>query len=176
MTEDYFEIGTIVNVHGLQGEIRVIPATDDPSRFKLLDKIEIFFKSYKMVYPLMNIRSHKNLIILKLSGIDNRNDAEKLVGGVIKVPRSKALPLEEDEYYQKDLLDMTVVSDIGEELGQLIQIIETGANDVYVVRPPAKPGAKAKDLLIPAIKECILFVSIPERKMTVHLLEGLREL
>ena len=179
MIEDYFTIGTIVNVHGVQGEVRVMPATDDPSRFGLLDKLEVFFESYTAEYPLKSVRPHKNLIVLKLAGIDNRDDAEKLIGGVIKIPRSKALPLEEDEYYQKDLLDMIVVSDTGEELGQLVQIIETGANDVYVVRPPAeiKTGdSKIKDLLIPAIKECIVSVSVPERKMTVHLMEGLREL
>ena len=176
MTEDYFTIGTIVNVHGVQGEIRVMPATDDPNRFKLLDKLEIFFESYIAEYPLKSVRPHKNLMVLKLAGIDNRNDAVQLVSGVIKVPRSKALPLEENEYYQKDLLDMTVVSDTGEELGQLIHIIETGANDVYVVRPHTGLDGKAKDLLIPAIKECILSVSVSERKMTVHLMEGLREL
>ena len=176
MIEDYFTIGTVVNVHGIQGEVRVMPATDDPSRFGLLDTLDICFDAHTVKYPIKNVRPHKNLIVLKLAGIDNRNDAEKLVGGMIKIPRSKALPLEEDEYYQKDLLDMTVVSDTGETLGQLVQIIETGANDVYVVRPPAGLESKVKDLLIPAIKECILSVSVPERKMTVHLMEGLREL
>ena len=176
MTEDYFAIGTVVNVHGIQGEIRVMPATDDPSRFGLLDKLELFFDAHTVEYPISRIRPHKNMIVLKLAGIDTRDDAEKLVGGVIKVPRSKALPLEENEYYQKDLLDMTVVSDTGEELGQLVQIIETGANDVYAVRPPEGLEGKAKDLLIPAIKECILSVSVPEKKMIVHVMEGLREL
>ena len=112
------------------------------------------------------------LIILKLKGIDDRNAAEQLVGGVIKVPRSKALPLEENEYYQKDLLDMAVLADTGEELGHLSQIIETGANDVYVVTPKTE----GKNILIPAIKECILSVSVSDKKMTVHLMEGLREL
>ena len=178
MTEDYFEIGTIVNVHGLKGEIRVMPATDDPSRFKLLDKLQIFFGSDITEYSLKNAWPHKTMIVLKLAGIDDRNAAEKMVGGVIKVPRSKALPLEENQYYQKDLLDMAVVSDTGEELGQLVQIIETGANDVYVVRPAARPDTKGKikDLLIPAIEECILSVSVKDKKMTVHVMEGLREL
>ena len=153
-----------------------MPTTDDPSRFELLDVLEIFFGSDIKNYPLENVRPHKSLMVLKLTGINDRNAAEKLVGGVIKIPRSKALPLEENEYYQKDLLDMSVVSDTGEELGQLIRIIETGANDVYVVRSASGLNNNAKDLLIPAIKECILSVSISDKKMTVHLMKGLREL
>ena len=166
MTEDYFDIGSIVNVHGLRGEIRVMPSTDDPSRFELLDEVEIFYGNDSVRYPLEKTRPHKRTLVLKLTGIDDRNAAEQLVGGVIKVPRSQALPLEEDEYYQKDLLDMAVVADTGEELGNISQIIETGANDVYVVN----------GLLIPAIKECILSVDLCEKKMTVHVMKGLREL
>lgn len=176
MTEDYFKIGDIVNVHGLRGEIKVMPTTDDPNRFNALDELDIYFGSDSKIYPIEKVRPHKNLIAIKLAGVDDRNAAEKLVRGIIKVPRSKALPLDEDEYYQKDLLDMVVVTDTGEELGQLVQIIETGANDVYVVRPPGSPGEKNKDLLIPAIKECILSVSVSEKTMTVHLMEGLLEL
>jgi len=170
-TEDYFDIGKIVNVHGLRGEIRVMPITDDPSRFDLLDSIEVFNNSTSQTYQLKNIRPHKTLLVIQLEGVEDRNAAEALVGSVIKVPRSQALPLEDDEYYQKDLLDMSVVSEHGEDLGTLVQIIETGANDVYVVRPES-----GKDLLIPAIKECILSVNLAENKMIVHLMKGLREL
>jgi len=148
-----------------------MPVTDDPSRFDLLDSIDVYHNSTSHTYPIENIRPHKTLLVLRLKGVEDRTAAEALVGGVIKVPRSKALPLEDDEYYQKDLLDMSVVSEHGEELGTLVQIIETGANDVYVVRPQS-----GKDLLIPAIKECILAINVPESKMTVHLMKGLRDL
>ena len=171
MIEDFFDIGKIVNVHGLRGEIRVMPVTDDPSRFDLLDSVEVFQNSTSKTYSIERMRPHKALLVLKLKDIEDRTAAEALVGSVIKVPRSKALPLEDDEYYQKDLLDMSVLNENGEELGTLVQIIETGANDVYVVRP--KSG---KDLLIPAIKECILAVNVPESKMTVRLMKGLRDL
>ena len=174
--QDYFKIGNIVNVHGLRGEIRVMPATDDPSRFELLKKAEIFFEkgnnNHSVEYQLETVRYHKAMVVLKLAGVNDRTTAESLVGGVIKVPRSEAIPLEEDEYYQKDLFDINVVTDTGEELGRLLQIIETGANDVYIVRP----ANGSKDVLIPAIKECILDVSLPDNKMTVHLMKGLREL
>ena len=173
MSTDYFDIGIIVNVHGVKGEIRVMPTTDDPSRFQLLDRVEIFQGSEKKEYPLESVRPHKTLIALKLKGVGDRDAAEKLKGGVIKVPRSMALPLEENEYYQKDLLDMIVKTDTGEELGRLVQILETGANDVYIVR---SEDSDKKDLLIPAIKQCILNVDLQEKIMTVHLMEGLREL
>ena len=169
---DYFDIGEIVNVHGIRGELKILPITDDPSRFELLDEVEIFSKTGSVKYPLEKVRLHKSLVFLKLKGIDDRNAAEELKRGIIKIPRSQALPLEDDEYYQSDLLDMTVETDKGEELGYIAQIIETGANDVYVVRPPDG----GKDLLIPAIKACILSVSVTEKKMIVHLIKGLREL
>lgn len=169
---DYFDIGAIVNVHGLRGELKVLPITDDPARFELLDTIEIFRETGdSKEYPLEKVRPHKTMLVLKLKGIEDRNAAELLIGGVIKVPREKAIPLEEDEYYQKDLLDMKVITDQGETLGILAKIIETGANDVYVIRK-----AETKDLLIPAIKECILSVDLSEKTMTVHLMKGLREL
>jgi len=172
LKEDYFEIGTIVNVHGLRGEIRVMPSAGDAERFGLLERIEVFFGDKSAEYVLEKTRPHKGMALLTLQGIEDRDASEKLVGGVIKVPRSLAVPLEEDEYYQKDLLDMAVVTESGEELGIISRIIETGANDVYVVQPTSA----GKDLLIPAIKECILDVSLKEKKMTVHLLNGLREL
>ena len=170
--EDYFDIGTIVNVHGVRGEVRVMPSTDDYSRFELLEDLEVFFGPEKKIFTLKSARPHKTLMVMVLAGVNDRDAAKELVGGVIKVPRSLALPLDDDEYYQKDLLDMQVLTDKNEELGILTRIIETGANDVYVVRP--KSGDK--DILIPAIKECILSVSVNEKKMTVHLMEGLREL
>ena len=171
--QDYFEIGKIVNVHGLRGELKVLPTTDDPSRFELLDTIEVFAKTETKEYPLISARPHKSTLTLKLKGIDDRDTAETLKGAVIKIPRSKALPLDENEYYQKDLMDMSVITSTGEALGTLVQIIETGANDVYVVRPE---NSEAKDLLIPAIKECILSVDLPNKIMTVHIMKGLRDL
>ena len=181
LENDYFDIGAVVNVHGLRGEIRVMPVTDDPGRFELLETVEIFFASAgkpaakSSKFPLEKVRPHKNMLILKLEGVEDRNAAEELLGGIIKVSRHEALPLDEDEYYQKDLFEMTVVTEAGEELGRLVQIIETGANDVYVVRP-LKNDTGGKDLLIPAIKECILSVDLPNKIMTVHLMKGLREL
>ena len=183
---DYFDIGIVVNVHGLAGEIKVMPTTDDPSRFALLDSVEIFMGTVKnsgraagsVVFPLENVRPHKNVIILKLTGVSDRDAARELVGGIIKVPRSEALPLVDNEYYHKDLIGMSVFTDpdtdVPEELGNLVQIISTGANDVYVVR--SCRNDQKREILIPAVKECILSVNLAENKMTVRLMEGLLEL
>jgi len=171
---NYFEIGKVVNAHGIKGEVRVIPTTDDPERFELLDTIDLYFKDGEPhQYVLEKSWLHKSMVVLKLAKINDRNAAEKLIGAVIKIPPEKALPLEDNEYYQRDLLDMTVVTDKGEELGTLVQILATGANDVYVVRPKDATDSK-RDILIPAIKECILGVSVAESQMTVHLMKGLR--
>ena len=169
---DYFSIGEIVNVHGIRGEIKILPTTDDPGRFELLKELQVFFGDEIKTYAVEHVRLHKTLVFVKLNGIDDRTAAEGLKGGVVRVPRADALPLDDDEYYQSDLLDMNVETVSGEKLGRLVQIIETGANDVYVV----KPAGGGKDLLIPAIKDCIQSVSVEANKMTVSLLKGLRDL
>lgn len=168
--DDYFVIGDIVNTQGIKGEVRVIPCTDDESRFELLDSIFVEQKGKMKEYNIENVRYHKQFVLLKLEGIDDMTAAEKLKGSVVKIPPEDALPLEEGEYYIRDLYDMEVFTDEGEKLGILSDILFTGANDVYVVK-----AEKGKDILIPAIKECILDVDVENKKMTVKLLKGLRD-
>jgi len=191
-TKNYFKIGTIVKTQGLRGELRVFPTTDEPSRFELLESAQIFWDDSQppKTYAIERVRFHKNLVIIKLDGIDDCTAAEQFIGTNIKIPREDALPLDEDEYYQADLLDMPVFTETGEKLGTITQILQTGANDIYVVSAP-----NTKDLLLPAIKDCIVSVEIAESfenienpenpenpenkqggKMIVRLLEGLREL
>lgn len=165
----YFEIGKIVNTQGLKGELRVIPMTDDPKRFLNLKSVEIFFTGLSKTYNVEKVRFHKQFLILKLEDISDINKAETLRGGIIKIPEEMALPLEEDEYYIRDIYGLRVTTVEGEDLGKVKDIIFTGANDVYVI---SKEGEK--DLLIPAIKQCIINVDTKDKIMTVKLLEGLR--
>ncbi len=169
ITLEYFQIGKIVNTQGLKGDVRVIPTTDDPTRFELLDEVEIFSRNISKILKIEKIWYHKQFVIIKFEGINNMTEAEKLKNMVIKIPSDKALPLNEDEYYIKDLYDMDVYTDCNEYLGKITDIITTGANDVYAVENDEK-----KTILIPAIKQCILNVNINENKMIVKLLEGLR--
>lgn len=167
--ENYFVVGNIVNTQGIKGEVRLMPAVDDVERFKLLDRIFVDRKGSITEYEIENVRFHKQFVLLKLKGIDDMTSAEKLKGTVAKITEDMALPCEEDEYYIRDLYDMEVVTDEGEKLGIISDIIFTGANDVYAIK-----SDDGKEILIPAIKDCILNVDVENKIMTVKLLEGLR--
>ncbi|MCL2674324.1 MAG: ribosome maturation factor RimM [Defluviitaleaceae bacterium] len=170
--DDFFRIGIITNTHALKGELKVLPTTDDPSRFDDMPNITVTrneASTSTTVYDIEYVRHQKGMVVLKLTGIDDINDAEKLKGCQIIVSREDALPLEDGEYYRSDLLGMRVITDESEELGTLSDIYDTGANDVYSVTPP-----EGKPILIPAIKQCILNVDTENKLMTVHLLKGLR--
>ncbi|NLK20985.1 MAG: 16S rRNA processing protein RimM [Epulopiscium sp.] len=168
---DYIEIGKIVNTQGIKGDLRVIPTTDDPKRFELLECIYIEKKNELIKYEIERVWYHKQFVILKLKEIVSMNDGEALKNTIIKIPKELALPLEEDEYYIGDLYDMEVYTDEDEYLGKINDIIFTGSNDVYIV----KNETDKKEILIPAIKQCILNINIEEKKMIVALMEGLRE-
>ncbi|MCI8806075.1 MAG: 16S rRNA processing protein RimM [Clostridiales bacterium] len=168
MDSDYFVIGKIVNTQGIKGDLRVIPTTDDISRFELLDFVYIDKRGNLNKYDIQNVRYHKQFVLLKLKGVDDMTMAESFKNSEIKITKDMALPLGEDEYYIRDLYFMEVVTDLGEVLGKIEDIIFTGANDVYVVKNDTG------EILIPAIKQCILRVDKENNKMTVRLLEGLR--
>ena len=167
--DSYFLIGAVVGAQGLSGEIKVVPITDDPKRFELLKSAPFFFdlnEKYSREFKINKVRYHKSFVLLKLNGIDDRTAAEKLIGAKIKIPPEQAVPLDVDEYFFRDLIDLPVCTDEGESLGILCDILRTGANDVYVVR------SKTEEILIPAIKSCVL--SVTPEKMTVRLPDGLR--
>lgn len=166
--KNYFVIGKIVNTQGIKGEIRVIPTTDDINRFKLLKNITINRKDEILNFEIENVRFHKQFVLLKLKGIDDMTSAERLKNFEIKIPVEEAIPCNENEYYIRDLYDMEVFTEEDEFLGILEDIIFTGANDVYVIKN------NEKQILIPAIKQCILDVNVSKKTMIVKLLEGLR--
>ncbi len=168
--EQYFEIGKITGTHGLRGTVRVFPTTEDPTRFARLKEVIVEIRDRREVFHIRKVAQQKNMILLTLEEIEDINTAELYKNGRILIPDAAALPLAEDEYYTRDLYGLRVVTDAGEELGELTRIYETGANDVYAV----KRAEEAKELLIPAIKDCILRVDLDAGVMTVHLLEGLR--
>ena len=161
--ENYFEIGKITGTHGIRGTMRVFPTTQDPTRFERLKEITVEIRGKQELFHIQKVAYQKNMILLTVKEINDINVAELYKNGRILIPDAAAIPLEEDEYYTRDLYGMQVVTDEGEALGELVKIYETGAKD-----------GDAKELLIPAIKDCILKVDIDARVMTVHLLEGLR--
>ncbi len=168
--EDLFKVGVITSTHGIKGEVKVFPTTDDANRFKKLKKVILDTGKEKIDMEIAGVRFFKNMVILKFKGIDDINDVEKYRKAELYVTRENAVPLKKNEYYIADLIGMDVVSDEDEELGVIDDVLQTGANDVYVIK-----NAGCQDLLIPAIKDCVKDVDVEGGKMIVHLLEGLRD-
>jgi len=164
-------VGVIVKTHGIKGEVKVYPTTDSPLRFEDLTHVKLKLGKTVRELEIEQVRFFKNLVILKFKGIDNINDVEQYKGADLYIPREEGQELEEGEYYIADIIDIRVVTDTGEELGTVKDVLETGANDVYIVKRKGQ-----KDLLIPATEECILDVDIEQNVMTVHLLDGLLDL
>ena len=167
--EDLLQIGVITTTHGVRGEVKVFPTTDDPMRFKKLKQVILDTGKEQIELEVAGARFFKNLVILKFKGIDNINDVEQYRQKSLYVTRENAVPLGKNEYFIADLIGLKVVSDEGEELGDLSDVLQTGANYVYVVSKENTP-----DLLIPAIRDCIRQVDIENGTMQVHLLAGLR--
>ena len=144
--EDLFQVGVITAPHGVRGEVKVFPTTDDNARFKNLKTVLLDQGRGTRELEIEGVKFFKNMVILKFKGIDDRNDVERMRQAKLLVTRENAVELGKDEYFIADLIGIQVVSDEGEELGTISDVLQTGANDVYVV---SKDGAK--DLLIPAI-------------------------
>ena len=169
---EMFTVGKIVNTHGVKGELKIVPTTEDPKRFAKLKSIFVEGRKGMIAYEIEGVRYHKDFVLLKLKGIEDMTEAELLKGSLLKIDRKDSLPLKKDEYYISDLFGMEVYTEEERFLGTLVDIIETGSNDVYVV----KKEDREKDLLLPAIKQVIKEVNVPNKRMIVHLLEGLEEL
>lgn len=166
-TEDYFRVGVIANTHGIRGEVKVYPTTQDPSRFQNMKEIILDTGEEKKVLQVASARFFKNLVILKFKGIDSINDIEKYKGMDLLVTRENAIPLEEGEYYIADVIGAKVITDTGEEFGELKDVLQTGANDVYVVEH------EGKEVLLPVIPDCVLERDLENKLVTVHIMEGL---
>ena len=166
--QDLLQVGVISSTHGIAGEVKVFPTTDDVNRFDYLKDVILDTGREKLNLTVAGVKYFKNMVILKFKGIDNINDVEKYKRCPLKVTRENAVPLEEDEYYVADLLGLTIVDESGVTIGELIDVIETGANDVYEVKTP-----DGGHVLLPAIKDCILDVDVEEKIILVHMLKGL---
>ena len=169
--EDLLQVGVITTTHGVRGEVKVFPTTDDANRFKKLKEVILDTGKEQLPLEIAQVKFFKNLVILKFKGIDNINDIEKYKGKSLYVTREHAVKLKKDEYFIADLIGMRVVTEEGEELGTIKDVLQTGANDVYIIK---KDGED--ELLVPAIKDCVKNVDIEGGVMTLHLLEGLRDI
>lgn len=171
MTER-FQIGAVIKPHGVRGEVKIFPMTDDLNRFRELTAVIIQKKNgAEDTLEVESARFFKNTVILKLSGINQMDEAEQLRGSALFVTRENAVPLNENEYYIADLIGLEVCLENGEKLGELTDVLSTGANDVYEVT--ADTGKKH---LIPAIRDCIINVRVSEGTMQIRPLPGLLDI
>lgn len=168
MPEDMLQVGAITTTHGVRGEVKVFPTTDDPLRFKKLKKVKLDTGKEYLDMEIESVKFFKQFVILKFKGFDSINDIEKYRQKTLWVTRENAVKLQKDEYFVADMIGMKVVLENDETVGILKDVMQTGANDVYVVE-----SETYGEILLPAIKECILNVDIEARKMTVHRMEGL---
>ena len=152
----FLTIGEITKPHGIKGEVKVFPLTDDIQRFKKLKRVFIDGQEVKISYVTVG----HDRAILRLEGVDSVEDAEKLRKKLLVVPREDAVRLEEDAYFIEDLKDCTVYDEEGLELGKVAEVIQTGANDVYWIKKP-------KELLIPAIRDVVLSVDVEAEKIII---------
>ena len=169
--EDLLQVGIITSTHGVRGEVKVYPTTDDPRRFRRLKEVALDTGREKLNLEIEGVKFFKQFVILKFKGLDNINDIEKYRQKSLYVTRKNAVRLQRDEYFIADLIGLKVQDEDGKELGTVKDVIETGANDVYEVEM-----ADGKSLLLPAIKQCILNVDVENGTMQVHVLEGLLDL
>ena len=167
--ENMLRVGVITSPHGIKGEVKVFPTTDDAKRFKELKKVILDTGKEYIPMEIEHVKFFKNMVILKFKGYDNINEIEKYKSRDLLITRDQAVDLAPDEYFITDLIGLAVVSDQGVELGTLKDVLETGANDVYVVA--MKDG---KELMLPAIGDCILNVDLEQRLSLIHISEPTR--
>lgn len=162
------DIGQIVNTYGIKGFLKIVPYTDDITRFEKLKSIYIEFKRTLETFDIEEVKYNKNLVLLKLKGINDINTAEIYKNCYIKIDRKNAVKLPKNSYFIVDLIGISVYTDENIELGNIVDVYSTGANDIYVVK-----NELGKQVLLPAIGDVIKNVDIEDKKMIVHLIEGL---
>ena len=154
----------------MRGEVKVFPTTDDAARFKKLKQVILDTGREDMELEITSVKFFKNMVILKFKGIDDMDTANKYRQKSLYVTRENAVKLKKNEYFIADLIGLNVTSDEGETLGVIDEVLQTGANDVYVIK-----SETGEELLLPAIKDCIKEVDIEAGTMLVHVLPGLRD-
>ena len=169
--EELLIVGTITSPHGVKGEVKVFPRTDDVRRFKKLKEVYLDTGKEKLLLHPESVKFFKQFVIIKFKEFNSMNEVEGLRNKNLLVDRKNAVKCEKDEYFIADLIGLTVYRDTGEVLGELTDVLQTGANDVYEVTK-----SDGKTVLLPAIKECIKEVDIENGSMKVFVMPGLEDL
>jgi 16S rRNA processing protein RimM len=166
MAIEFLAVGRVIRPHGVRGELLLEALTDFPDHLREVEVV--YLGDAAEPHPLAGARRHRQQLIIRLGDCADRDCAERFRGQLVQIQAAAAAPLPPGHYYHHQLLGLAVVTEAGEALGELVEILETGANDVYVVRGPAG------DILLPAIRSVVRAIDLDARQVTVHLLEGLR--
>ncbi len=169
--EQRLRVGVIASTHGLKGEVKVYSTTDDVTRFNDLKTVILDLGDQSMTLNIQSVKYFKNMAILKFKEFNNINEIEKYKGKDLLIERDQAVALAPNENFITDLIGLQVFTDEGTAFGTLKDVIQTGANDVYVIT-----AENGKEYLFPAIPQCVLDVNLEEQKMTVHIMDGLLDL
>lgn len=166
--EKYLRVGVISNTHGVRGEVKVYPTTDDIKRFDYLEEAVIDTGKEYIDVNVTSVKYFKNMVILKFEQFNNMDQVIPYKGMDLLVTRENAIPLEEGEHFIVDLVGCKVVTDDGEDFGELVDVLQTGANGVYVVKMN-----DGKEVLLPVIDECVLEKDVENKVIKVHIMKGL---
>ena len=170
--DEMLRIGVVTTTHGIRGEVKVFPTTDDVSRFKKTDEVILVTRTGNLTLHVERARFFKNIVILKFKEFDDINQVEGFRKCDLMVTRENALPLAEGQYYLCDVIGCRVIDDEGnKEIGTVTDVIETGANNVFEIRTET-----GKEVLFPVIPECILKVDTEKKEVTAHVMKGLMDL
>jgi len=159
-------VGRVLRPHGVRGELRVEILTDYPERLSSVHHV-LYLGTEARPYTVERVRFHQGAALIKLAGCDDRNAADELRGQLLQIPMEEAAPLEEGEHYHFQIVGLEVVTDRGEPLGKVQEVLDTGANDVYVIQGPRG------EVLIPAIEGVVLQLDVQGRRMVVAIPPGL---
>lgn len=162
------QVGVITQTHGIKGEVKVFPTTDDVGRFKKLKEVIMDNGRERLTLEIEGVKFFKQYAILKFKGYDSINDIEKYKSAKLYVTREHAVKLKKDEYFIADLIGIEIVTEDGAHFGRMKDVLVTGANDVYVVE-----REDGTEVLLPAIKECVRNIDMEQGKITVHIMDGL---
>lgn len=166
--EELLQVGVISSTHGIKGEVKVFPTTDDVNRYKKLKEVWLDTGKEKVLLHPESVKFFKQFVIVKFKEFSSINEIEAYKGKSLYVDRQNAVRLRKDEYFIADLIGLTVLTDEGETFGVMKDVMQTGANDVYVVE-----RQNGDEVLLPAIKECVKEIDMENGKITVHIMEGL---
>lgn len=168
--EDFLRVGVITSTHGLKGEVKVFPTTDNPERFEQLENAFIKYKNETVKVTVKSVKYFKQYVIVKFKEFDEINLVEKYKSCDLIIDRKDAVELAEGEYFICDLIGLNVVTDTNEEFGVITDVLTSSANDIYVVKH------NDKEVLLPVIEQCVLDVNLEEKKVLVHIMDGLLDL